>query len=161
MPLIKINDREYEVEPGAQLLQTALDNGIEIPHYCYHPGLSIAGNCRMCCVEIEGMPGLQISCNVTIGELPEERKIEGKYDMVVDTESEVVKDSRSRVLELLLLNHPIDCPVCDQAGECLLQDYSFEHGNAHSRFTEENCFHPWNAFAARRALSACLMRIKL
>ena len=142
MPLIKINDREYEVKPGAQLLQTALDNGIEVPHYCYHPGLSIAGNCRMCCVEIEGMPGLQISCNVKIGELPEERKIDGKYDMVINTESEEVKDSRSRVLELLLLNHPIDCPVCDQAGECLLQDYSFEHGSAHSRFTEEKRVNP-------------------
>ncbi|MCH7495707.1 MAG: (2Fe-2S)-binding protein, partial [Candidatus Marinimicrobia bacterium] len=142
MPLIKINDKELEVEHGARLLQVALDNGVEIPHYCYHPSLSIAGNCRMCVVEIEGMPGLQISCNVSIGEMPEERKIDGKYDMVVDTESEEVKDSRSRVLELLLLNHPIDCPVCDQAGECLLQDYSFKHGNAHSRFTEEKRVNP-------------------
>ena len=142
MPLIKINNKELEVEQGARLLQTALDNGIEIPHYCYHPSLSIAGNCRMCVVQIEGMPGLQISCNVNIGEMPEERKIDGKYDMVIETESEEVKDSRSRVLELLLLNHPIDCPVCDQAGECFLQDYSFEHGNASSRFKEEKRVNP-------------------
>ncbi len=142
MPLLKINDKEYEVEQGAHLLQTALDNGIEIPHYCYHPALSIAGNCRMCVVEIEGMPGLQISCNVNVGEMPVERKIDGKYDMVVHTESEEVKDSRSRILELLLLNHPIDCAVCDQAGECFLQDYSFEHGNARSRFMEEKRVNP-------------------
>jgi len=142
MPLIKLNDKELEVEQGARLLQVALDNGVEIPHYCYHPSLSIAGNCRMCVVEIEGMPGLQISCNVNIGNIPEERKIDGKFDMVINTESDDVKDSRSRVLELLLLNHPIDCPVCDQAGECLLQDYSFEYGNAQSRFTEEKRVNP-------------------
>lgn len=142
MPFIKINDKELEVEKGSRLLQVALDNGVDLPHYCYHEGLSIAGNCRMCCVEVDGMPGLQISCNVTIGELPQDKKVDGKYDMVVRTESEEVKDSRSRVLELLLLNHPIDCPVCDQAGECYLQDYSFAHGNAHSRFEEEKRVNP-------------------
>lgn len=142
MPLIKLNDKEIEVENGARLLQVALDEGFDIPHYCYHPSLSIAGNCRMCCVEVEGMPGLQISCNVTINELPEERKVDGSYDMVVNSESEEVKDARSRVLELLLLNHPLDCPVCDQAGECYLQDYSYLHGNAHSRFKEEKRVNP-------------------
>ncbi|MCH7495501.1 MAG: molybdopterin-dependent oxidoreductase [Candidatus Marinimicrobia bacterium] len=142
MPLIKLNDKEIEVENGARLLQVALDEGVDIPHYCYHPSLSIAGNCRMCCVQVEGMPGLQISCNVIINELPEERKVDGSYDMVVNSESEEVKDARSRVLELLLLNHPLDCPVCDQAGECYLQDYSYLHGNAHSRFKEEKRVNP-------------------
>ena len=126
MPLIKINNMELEVEHGARLLQVALDNGVEIPHYCYHPSLSIAGNCRMCVVEIEGMPGLQISCNVNIGEMPKERKIDGKYDMVIDTESAEVNDYRSRVLELLPYNNPLGCRVCEHAGEALLPVYAFE-----------------------------------
>ena len=142
MPLIKINDKEIEAKSGSQLLQVALDNGIDIPHYCYHPALSIAGSCRMCQVEIEGMPGLAISCNVTVNDAPEERKIDGKYDLVVQTETEEVKDSRRTALEFLLLNHPLDCPVCDQAGECYLQDYSFAYGNAHSRFGEPKRVNP-------------------
>ena len=137
MPLIRIDDRELEVARGTMVLDAALENGIEIPHYCYHPALSIVGSCRMCMVEVEGMPKLQTACSTPIGELSPERKIDGKYDMVVRTDTEKVHAARKLVLEFLLLNHPLDCPVCDQAGECFLQDYSFKHGHAHSRFIED------------------------
>lgn len=137
MPLIKIDDKEIEVEKGITVLQAAIAEGIEIPHYCYHPALSIVGSCRMCLVEIEGIQKLQVSCNTSIGELPPERKKDGKYDMIVKTQTEIVKRERENILEFLLLNHPLDCPVCDQAGECFLQDYSYKYGRAHSRFLEE------------------------
>lgn len=137
MPLIKIDDREVEIARGTMVLDAALQNGIDIPHYCYHPALSVVGSCRMCMVEVEGMPKLQTSCSTPVGELAPDRKIDGKYDMVVRTSTEKVHAARKLVLEFLLLNHPLDCPVCDQAGECFLQDYSFKHGHAHSRFIEE------------------------
>ena len=137
MPLIKIDNTEFEVSKAKTVLEVALENNIEIPHYCYHPALEIAGSCRMCLVEIEGMPKLQVSCNTFIGEAPPDRKIDGKYDMVVHTQNELVAKERKNILEFLLLNHPLDCPVCDQAGECDLQDYSFKFGNAHSRFDED------------------------
>lgn len=136
MPLVRIDDREFEVEAGTSVLEAALGQGIEIPYYCYHPALQIVGSCRMCLVQIEGMPKLQVSCNTFIGELPQERKIDGKYDMLIHTQSDIVKKERENILEFLLINHPLDCPVCDQAGECLLQDYSFQYGRAHSRFEE-------------------------
>jgi NADH-quinone oxidoreductase subunit G len=91
----------------------------------------------MCVVQIEGKSKLQVSCNTRVEELPPERKMDGGYDMVVNTQTEVVKKARQDTLEFLLLNHPLDCPVCDQAGECYLQDYSFKYGSAHSRFKEE------------------------
>ena len=114
---VKINGTEYSVAPGKTVLEAALDNGIEIPHFCWHPGLSIAGNCRMCLVEIEGAPKLGISCN--------ERVRDG---MVVQTESEKVLRARASVLEFLLINHPLDCSVCDKSGECMLQNYTYAHG---------------------------------
>jgi len=96
----------------------------------------------MCLVQIEGMPKLQVSCNTFIGEVPPDHKIGGKYDMVVCTQNELVSKERKNILEFLLLNHPLDCPVCDQAGECDLQDYSFKYGNAHSRFDEDKRVRP-------------------
>jgi len=114
---ITINGKEFSVSPDKTVLQAALDNGIEIPHFCWHPELSIAGNCRICAVEIEGAPKLAISCN--------ERVRDG---MVVHTESEKVLRARASVLEFLLINHPLDCSVCDKAGECSLQNYTYEHG---------------------------------
>ena len=93
--------------------------GIEIPHYCYHPALTIVGNCRMCLVEIEKAPKLQIACNTKVTE-----------GMVVHTKSAKTKAAQRAVLEFLLINHPIDCPVCDQAGECKLQDYYMEYDRA-------------------------------
>ncbi len=142
MPLLKIDDREIKVAAGTTVLDAALANDIEIPHYCYHPVLEIVGSCRMCMVEIEGMPKLQVSCNTRIGNAPPDRKVDGKYDMVVRTKSDIVKKVRENTLELLLLNHPLDCPVCDQAGECFLQDYSFRYGRAHSRFEDEKRVRP-------------------
>ena len=117
-----IDGREIVAEKGATLLQVALDNGVEIPHYCYHPKLSIDGSCRMCQVKIEGPPKLAIACNTPVAD-----------GMVVDTKSEAVAEAQKGVLELLLVNHPLDCPICDQAGECYLQDYSFEYGRSDSR----------------------------
>ena len=97
--------------------------GVAIPHYCYHPKLSIAGNCRMCMVEIEKMPKLQIACNTQVAE-----------GMGILTQSPKVLAVRKAVLEFLLINHPVDCPICDQAGECWLQDYYMQHDRQESRF---------------------------
>jgi NADH-quinone oxidoreductase subunit G len=105
------------------LIQAAELLGIEIPHYCYHPGLSVVGNCRMCLVEVERAPKLQIACNTKVAE-----------GMVVHTESPRVKNVQAAVLEFLLINHPIDCPICDQAGECKLQDYYMDYDRKPSRF---------------------------
>jgi NADH-quinone oxidoreductase subunit G len=117
MPKITINDREIEVETGTTVIQAAEAAGIEVPHYCYHPDLPVDGNCRMCLVEIEKMPKLAPSCTTLAAE-----------GMVVRTDSERVKEAVRGVLEFLLINHPVDCPVCDQAGECRLQDYYMVYG---------------------------------
>ena len=130
MPTLTIDDVEYEVAKGRTILQAVDDlgllmSGVDIPHYCWHPKLSIDGSCRMCQVEIEGNPKLQISCNTPVQD-----------GMVVRTTSEWVKKAREGVLELLLLNHPLDCPICDQAGECSLQDYAFDYGIRGARTIE-------------------------
>tara|TARA_B100001765_G_scaffold209395_1_gene169539 strand:+ start:1302 stop:2888 length:1587 start_codon:yes stop_codon:yes gene_type:complete len=142
MPIVKIDDTDFTVEKGTSVLQAALANDIEIPHYCYHPALEIVGSCRMCLVKVEGMPKLQVSCNTFVGDVPSDKKIDGKYDMVVSTQDELVQQEQKNILEFLLLNHPLDCPVCDQAGECDLQDYAFKYGNAHSRFEEDKRVRP-------------------
>src|SRR5262245_32360320 len=126
MPKLVIDDREVTVEDGLNIIQAAERLGIEIPHYCYHPGLSISGNCRMCLVEIEKIPRLQIACNTKVAE-----------GMVVKTTTPKVKTAQAAVLEFLLINHPIDCPICDQAGECKLQDYYMDYGAYLSRFPLE------------------------
>ncbi len=123
MPKLTINGKEIEVAAGTNLIEAAKLVQSEVPHFCYHPGLSIAGNCRMCLVEIEKAPKLQIACNTAVTE-----------GMVVFTESEKVKKARQGVMEFLLLNHPIDCPICDCAGECYLQDYYMAHDHKASRF---------------------------
>jgi NADH-quinone oxidoreductase subunit G len=117
MPKITINEREVEVADGTTVIQAAAQIGIEIPHYCYHPDLPIDGNCRMCLVEVEKMPKLPPACATIASE-----------GMVVRTNSEKVKQAVQGVLEFLLINHPVDCPVCDQAGECRLQDYYMVYG---------------------------------
>lgn len=127
MPTLEIDGQEVTVADGENLIQAAERLGNEIPHYCYHPGLSVAGNCRMCLVEIEKMPKLQIACNT--------RAMDG---MVVKTKSEKVLHARASVLEFLLVNHPIDCPICDQAGECKLQDYYMDHDRQESRIPLES-----------------------
>ena len=105
MPILKLDDVEFTVEKGTTVLQAALANGIEIPYYCYHPALEIVGSCRMCLVKVEGMPKLQVSCNTLVGEVPSDKKIDGKYDMVVSTKDELVQQEQKNMLEFLLLNH--------------------------------------------------------
>jgi len=117
-----IDGIEVEVPAGTSILEAARSIGIDIPHFCYHPHLSLAGNCRMCLVDIEKMPKLQISCGTPV-----------KSGMVVHTNNERVRAARKAVLELQLVNHPIDCPICDQAGECKLQDYYMEYSLQASR----------------------------
>ena len=118
---IQVDGRPLTAPEGATLLQVMLDAGIDIPHYCYHPKLSIDGSCRLCQVRIEGMPKLQISCNVQVRE-----------GMIVHTKEPVVAAARRGALELLLINHPLDCPICDKAGECWLQNYAMRYS---SRFS--------------------------
>ena len=131
---VNIDGQEIEVPKGMNVIEAAKKVGVEIPHYCYHSHLSVAGNCRMCTVEIEGMRGLPIACNT------------GCTDgMVVHTDTEKVKDTRAAVLEFLLLNHPIDCPICDQAGECMLQIYYMEHDRQDSRVALEEKVHKGKA----------------
>lgn len=117
MVTVTIDGHEVRVPEGTNLVQAAQTVGIEIPTYCYHPGLTVVGQCRICFVEIEGMPRLVTACSTPVQE-----------GQVVFTDSEKVRDARAAVMEFLLENHPLDCPVCDQAGECGLQDYSVEHG---------------------------------
>ncbi len=126
MPKLTINDMEIEVERGTSILQAAEQLGIEIPHFCYHDRLSVPANCRMCLVEVEGGPPKPVaSCAMACGE-----------GMVVKTESEMVKKARKGVMEMLLINHPLDCPICDQGGECDLQDQAVGYGFDRSRFHE-------------------------
>jgi len=123
---LTIDGREVEAERGMTVLQVCDREGIDVPRYCYHPGLTVAGNCRICMVEVEGMPNTQISCSLPAQE-----------GMVVRTQSEAARAARRDVLELLLANHPVDCPVCDQAGECMLQDYYMEHARHASRLDDD------------------------
>ena len=147
MATVTIDDKIIEFTDSPRLIELARENGIEIPHFCFHHALSISGNCRMCVVEIgtrqrdtqtgefqkdsrgeeivNYTPKPQISCALTASD-----------GMVVWTHSEKIIEARKSVLEFILANHPLDCPVCDQAGECVLQDYAFQYGFAKSRFTE-------------------------
>jgi NADH-quinone oxidoreductase subunit G len=126
-----MNGRELTAEKGTLLIEAARQNGIEIPSFCYYEGLTLQAACRMCLVEVEKTPKLQVGCTLPVAE-----------GMVVHTESEVVKQSRKGMLELLLTNHPLDCPVCDKGGECELQDMVFRYGAGESRFTERKLHTP-------------------
>ena len=125
MPKLKINDIEISVEPGTLLLDACAQAGFDIPHYCYHPALSPVATCRMCLVEIKGQPKLATSCTTMAQDGQE-----------VFSNSPAVADGRAGVMEFLLMNHPLDCPICDQAGECKLQDYSYLYGSGDSRMVE-------------------------
>lgn len=122
MATFSLNGKQVEAPEGTNLVDAAAMHGVTIPHYCYHPGLSVAGNCRMCLCEIEGARGPQIACNTRV-----------KDGLVVRTDTPAVEKMRKGVQEFLLLNHPIDCPICDQAGECRLQDYYMEYGKYENR----------------------------
>ncbi len=134
MPKIQINGREMEVPVGTLVLDACKAAGIDIPHYCYHPALTPVATCRMCMVEIKGMPKLATSCTTTVGPAPKDNP-EG-VAMEIFTNTKAVADARAGVMEFLLMNHPLDCPICDQAGECKLQDYSYEYGSGDSRMAE-------------------------
>ncbi len=142
MPTITINGRKCEFKAGQMILQVANDHGIEIPQYCYHDGLSIVASCRICLVEVwapnprndnklEPIPKLLPSCQTPAGD-----------GQVVLADSPKAVQNQKAVMEYLLINHPLDCPVCDQSGECFLQDYSFKYGRGVSRFEEEKVKQP-------------------
>src|SRR5260370_8314566 len=127
---LKINEREVQVPQGTLVIEATRRLGTEVPSFCYYPGLSLQAACRMCLVEVEKAPKLQTACTLAA--------MEG---MIVRTDTEQVRQARKDMLEFLLTNHPLDCPVCDKGGECELQDMGFRYGGDSSRFLEEK-IHP-------------------
>ena len=119
---LTIDGQALTVEKGKTVLQAAIEAGISVPYYCYHPGIGIDGSCRVCIVKIEKMPKLQTSCSTICTD-----------GMVVATRTQEVVEARAGVFEFLLVNHPLDCPVCDKGGECPLQDFSYTFGPDQSR----------------------------
>ena len=138
MPSFELDGKTVEFEPGEKILSAAMRAGIQIPHYCYHPGMSVVATCRMCMVDVIDMgngrpaPKLQTSCSMDAVEW-----------MKVETMNEKVKDAKELVMEYLLINHPLDCPICDQSGECVLQDYSFEFGSGKSEMEYSKRVYGW------------------
>ena len=131
MPKLTVNGKDVEVPAGTNLIEAARAAGVEVPHYCYHPSLSIAGQCRLCMVDIDKTPRPSIACNTVATD-----------GMVVQTETDRVRETRKSIMEFHLINHPLDCPVCDQAGECWLQIYYMQHGLYDSRMTDEKVHKP-------------------
>ena len=123
---VTVNDKEQEYPDGKNLLAALLESGHYVPHYCWHPSLSVAGNCRLCLIEVDGQARPLIACNMTCAD-----------GLKIETESEVVEDCRKGMMEFLLINHPLDCPICDRGGECMLQRYSMEYGTGTARTVEE------------------------
>ena len=138
MPTFYLDDEAVEFEKGENVLHAALRHKREIPHYCYHPSLQVTAQCRMCLVDVvdmgngRGMPKLQTSCSTPAEE-----------GMRVDTRSEKVKHGQNLINEYLLINHPLDCPICDQAGECDLQNFAFKYGTGHSEMEYEKRVYGW------------------
>jgi NADH-quinone oxidoreductase subunit G len=128
---LTINGNAIEAEKGTLLIEAARAAGIEVPAFCYYEGLTLQAACRMCLVEVEKTPKLQVGCTLPVAE-----------GMVVHTESDIVKQARKGTLEFLLTNHPLDCPVCDKGGECELQDMVFRYGAEESRFVERKVHVP-------------------
>jgi NADH-quinone oxidoreductase subunit G len=126
MPTIKLNGKDIEVDGKDKLLKICLDKGAFVPHYCWHPGLQPAGNCRMCLVKVSNSKKLEVSCMYPVAD-----------KMEVTTEGPEVDAGRKAVLEYMLINHPLDCPICDKAGECDLQDYTYKYRQGLSRFEED------------------------
>ena len=135
MVKLTIEGRAVEAPAGTSILEAAKSVGVLIPHYCYHPGLPVAGVCRMCLVEVEKAPKLAPACATSVAD-----------GQVVHVHSEKSVDARRGVLEMLLINHPLDCPICDQAGECELQDYTYQEGRAEGRYREPKRFNPVEDF---------------
>ena len=132
---LTIEGRAVSVADGTSILEAAKVAGVLIPHYCYHPGLPVAGVCRMCLVEVEKAPKLAPSCATAAAE-----------GQVVHVHSEKALEARKGVLEMLLINHPLDCPICDQAGECELQDYTYQEGRGEGRYRDPKRFNPVEDF---------------
>jgi NADH-quinone oxidoreductase subunit G len=126
MITVTINGTSVHTEPTKTIIEAAFENGIYIPHFCWHPALSISGNCRICLVEVEKMPKQVIACSTYCAD-----------GMVVHVDSEKAVKAREAVMEFILINHPLDCPICDEAGECKLQDYAYQYSVGTSRFDEE------------------------
>jgi NADH-quinone oxidoreductase subunit G len=131
VPKLTIDGKPVEVPPGTNLIEAARQAGIEVPHYCYHPGLSIAGQCRLCMVDLEKAPRPTIACNTQAAD-----------GMVVLTQTPRVLETRRSVMEWHLVNHPLDCPVCDQAGECWLQIFYMQHGLYEPRMIDDKVHKP-------------------
>ena len=132
---LTIEGRQVTVPEGTSILEAAKTAGILIPHYCYHPSLPIPGVCRMCLVEVEKAPKLAPSCATAVAE-----------GQVVHIHNERTLEARKGVLEFLLINHPLDCPICDQSGECELQDFTYQEGRAESRYRDPKRFNPVEDF---------------
>lgn len=145
---LTIDGRQVRVPAGTRVLDAAAEAGIDIKHFCYHPGLSAPGMCRMCLVDVENDPKLQPACVTSAAE-----------GQVVHTDSEKARLARQGVLEFYLANHPLDCPVCDQAGDCRLQDFASAEGRDQGRFAEEKRVAGWDDFGAGIIYSAdrCIM----
>src|SRR5271166_4396151 len=134
--ILTIDGREIQAAPGTLVIEAAKTAGIEIPAFCYYEGLTLAAACRMCLVEVEKMPKMQVACTLPVAP-----------GMVVHTETAQVAEARKYTLEFLLTNHPLDCPVCDKGGECELQDMVFRYGAGESRYTEEKVHTPEKQFS--------------
>src|SRR5882724_9626768 len=131
MAKITVDGKTIDAKDRQMILQACNDAGVAIPQYCYHPGLSIPASCRICLVEVEGIPKLVPSCQTPV-----------RDGMVVHSKSPKAVANQKQVMEYLLINHPLDCPICDQAGECYLQDYSYQFGRSESRFEEDKAKKP-------------------
>src|ERR671926_1049999 len=132
---VTIDGAQIAVPKGTTIIEAAKQAGVLVPHYCYHPSLPSPAVCRMCLVEVEKMPKLAPACVTQVAE-----------GQVVHVHSEKAREARKGVLEMLLINHPLDCPICDQSGECELQDYTYQEGRADSRYREPKRFNPAEDF---------------
>lgn len=126
-----VNGTEVQAPKGANLLRTLLAAGYKIPHYCYHPALTVDGTCRLCFIQMEGDPRLHVSCNMKVGD-----------GLKILTDTDTIREARQGMMEFLLVNHPLDCPVCDKGGECLLQRYSMDHGIGDARMEDQRRRYP-------------------
>jgi len=131
MAKVTIDGIEVEVADGVNAIEAAKAAGVHVPHFCYHPSLTVVGQCRMCLVEIEGMPKLQAGCSTPV-----------RDGMKIAVYNEKVDKARKGQMEFLLINHPLDCPICDKAGECPLQDYAFNFGSVTSRYGDHKRTYP-------------------
>ncbi len=158
MPRITIDDKQIECREGVNVLQAALEAGWDIPHYCYHPGLSVVASCRLCLMEMQ-LPHPKTRELGWVPKLFPACQTPARDGTVVRFDSEVVHTARNRCMEYFLLNHPLDCPVCDQAGECHLQDYSYKFGQPTSRMVDTKLVNPKKDVGPRTLLYSdrCVM----